>query len=489
MADISAAVKGWLDSISQEPSRFSNLFSGFSNNFEVIDPGSGKTLVTLPESDSAAIQKCIARARENFDSGVWRLAPPDNRERKLFKLAELVERDHEFLTELEALDTGKPLAEAEFDIQEVVTVLRYYAGWSNKVSGQTISTPANIAASTVRSPVGVCVAITPWNYPLPILMYKLAPALAFGNTFIAKPSELAPLSCLYFSQLCTEAGIPDGVIGVVLGGASVGAELTQDSGIDKIAFTGSTKTGQSIMQAAAKTTTRVSLELGGKSPQVVFESADLDAAAEGIALGIWTNAGQICVAGSRLIVQKNVASELISKLKDIASKYVLGHALNPKTLMGPLISEASRGRVEKTIDDARLAGGSVTQLGTVDADTGFFVLPTIVENLPSEHPIHQEEIFGPVISVLTFESEAEAIELANSTRYGLAAGIWTGISGQGHRVARAITSGSVWINTYGTFHPTLPFGGTKSSGFGRELGESAIEGYTDIKTIVEEISG
>lgn len=485
---IPAPVRNWLERVSSGDLGSPNVITDQELSFDDFDAGTGSKLAVLPISSASDVAIAVARARSVFEAGTWRFESPDNRELVLFKLAELVERDFQTLSIIEALDTGKPLEEAKFDIQEVATVLRYYAGWANKITGQTIATPAHMSAMTWRGPVGVCAAITPWNYPLPILMYKLAPALAFGNSFVAKPSELAPLSAIYFAQLCSEAGVPDGVVNIVLGTGETGAELVANPDLDKIAFTGSSRTGQSIMAAAAQNTTKVTLELGGKSPQVVFASADISKAVEGVARGIWTNAGQVCVAGSRLIVEAEIKDEFLFELSRFTDQYFVGHALDSRSTMGPIISKAQQAKIQAVLSNARSQGGNVIELGGKSDSQGYFQRPTLIDSLPHGHSVHQEEIFGPVLTVSSFTGESEAIELANATRYGLAAGIWTGKAGQAHRVARHITAGTVWVNTYGTFHPTLPFGGTKSSGFGRELGESAIDSYTELKTVVEDIS-
>jgi acyl-CoA reductase-like NAD-dependent aldehyde dehydrogenase len=486
---IPSDITNWLDKVSAGDFGSANVVASGQQSFEVFDPGTALRLATLPVSSQNSVEQAIFTARKSFESGSWRNASPDDRERVLLALAALVERDFDFLSNLEALDTGKPLAEARLDIHEVATVIRYYAGWANKVSGQTIASPRNLSAMTIRGPVGVCAAITPWNYPLPILMYKLAPTIAFGNSFVAKPSELAPLSAIYFVQLCTEAGVPDGVVNLLLGAGQTGSDLVSSQGLDKIAFTGSSQTGQAIMAAAAKNTTKVTLELGGKSPQLVFASCDLDKAVAGVAMGIWTNAGQVCVAGSRLIVEGSIKDEFLDRLKKAGEDYVVGHSLDPLSTMGPIISAAQLDKITASLDNATKDGAAVLSLGKSSDLPGHFLNPTIVEGLAPSHSMHQEEIFGPVITVSSFETESEAIALANSTRYGLAAGIWTGKAGQAQRVAREIDAGTVWVNTYGAFHPTLPFGGTKSSGFGRELGESAVDGYTELKTIVEDVSG
>ena len=487
-AIVPGPVRNWLESLAKGNLGSINVLAAEDETFDVLDPGSASLLTSLPISSDEVVATAVRNARRAFEAGHWRNESPDQRERVLLKLADLVERDFQFLSVVEALDTGKPLEEAKFDIQEVATVLRYYAGWANKVSGQTIATPFEISAMTIKGPVGVCAAITPWNYPLPILMYKLAPALAFGNSFVAKPSELAPLSAIYFAQLCEEAGVPDGVVNIVLGAGATGSSLASNPDLDKIAFTGSSRTGQAIMVAAAKNTTKVSLELGGKSPQVVFASSNLAKSVDGVARGIWTNAGQVCVAGSRLIIEKSIKAEFLRELESYTNTYFVGHSLDSRSTMGPIISKMQQEKIRGVLDGAIADGAELYEYGRVSDVSGFFQKPTVIDGLASSHSCHQEEIFGPVITVSSFESEAEAISLANSTRYGLAAGVWTGQAGQGHRVAKSITSGTVWINTYGTFHPTLPFGGTKSSGFGRELGESAVDAYTELKTVVEDIS-
>lgn len=479
-------ISRWLGGLA-EGYKTSNVLASSGNTFSVQDPGAAASLVQLEESSAVDVSKAISQARSTFNKGDWSKSSPDYRSKIMHRIADLVERDSEFLTTLEAIDTGKPRAEAAFDIDEVVMVLRYYAGWCDKVTGDTIPTEFHTLAMTLREPLGVCAAITPWNYPLPILMYKLAPAIAMGNSFVAKPSELAPLSAIYFATLCEEAGLPSGVVQLVIGAGSVGAELVHSPGLDKIAFTGSTRTGLSIMAAAAKTGTKVSMELGGKSPQVVFNSADIEKAVEGVARGIWTNAGQVCIAGSRLIVQREIKSEFLEALLSYANDLVLGHALEPRSTMGPIISHLQRDKIQVALEQAKNDGAEVQSAGSLSNPDGYFVKPTIVDGLASSHPINAEEIFGPVLSVSTFDEELEAIELANSSRYGLAAGVWSENAGQSLRVAKSIEAGTVWVNTFGIFHPTLPFGGKKASGFGRELGPAAIDAYTETKTIVQEL--
>lgn len=477
----------WLERAPHLQSQDVGVIGRDGGTFDVVDAGTGVPILTLGVASGQEVDAAVTRARASLEDGRWSEADADHREAVLLRLASLVERDFETLVTIEALDTGKPRAEAFYDIREVAMVLRYYAGWCTKVSGDTVAAPRRFAASTLRGPVGVCAAITPWNYPLPILMYKVAPALAFGNSFVAKPSELAPLSALYFAELCAEAGVPDGVLTILTGTGATGAALASHPGLDKMAFTGSTRTGRAVMRAAADNSTRVTLELGGKSPNIVFASADLEAAAAGVAAGIWTNAGQVCVAGSRLLVESSIADEFVTLLAERTRPIALGHALEPGSEMGPMISAAQLEKAEATIALALAEGATAVTGGTTLGRSGYFLEPTVLTGLPTDHRISQEEIFGPVLVVDTFDSEQEATAKGNATPYGLAAGVWTTRSGQGQRMARALSAGSVWINTYGVFHPTLPFGGTKSSGFGRELGRAAVDAYTETTTVVEDI--
>jgi acyl-CoA reductase-like NAD-dependent aldehyde dehydrogenase len=485
---IPAKLKNWLESAARGSFQSSDIRVSSGPVLDVLDPGTGLALTSLSTSTPADVSAAVAEARVAFEDGRWSDADADHRETVLSQLADLVRRDFDLLVTLEALDTGKPKVAAEMDVAEAEMVIRYYAGWCNKITGSTIAAPRNLSAATYRGPVGVCAAITPWNYPLPILTYKLAPALAFGNSLVVKPSELAPLSTIYLAELCREAGVPDRVLSVVIGSGSVGALLVEEPGLDKIAFTGSTATGQAIMKSAASNITRVSLELGGKSPQVVFASADLDSAVAGVADGIWTNSGQVCVAGSRLIIEESIREEFVSRLIEHTEKFVLGHSLDESSMMGPMISAGQLAKTTDAIEGAALAGAKVTSSGTVSSALGFFLKPTIIEGLSQSHSVNQKEVFGPVLTVDTFRSESEAIEKANGTEFGLAAGVWTGAAGQGQRLARKIRAGTVWVNTYGIFHPTLPFGGTKASGFGRELGESGVDAFTEVTSVIEDIA-
>ena len=451
----------------------------------LIDPGSGKRLGSIADSSVKDVHAAVSAARRAFDDGRWSDLDPAVRQRLLLKLADLVERDTDQLARIETLDTGKPLAESRLDVEEASAVLRYFAGWSDKASGTVIPAPKQYFATTERVPLGVCGAITPWNYPLPILTYKVAPALAFGNTVVAKPSELASASSVALASLALEAGIPPGVFNVVTGGREAGAALAADRRLDKLAFTGSTVTGRAVLRAAAENIIPATVELGGKSTQLVFGDADLELAANGIAEGIWTHAGQICVAGSRVLVAEGVGRRLMDLLLDRASALVMGHGLDAPTTFGPLISEAQRSKVEQVILESEHTGAAVVQSHHELPTAGYFVRPTVISNVTDDHPAVREEIFGPVLVVQTFQTEAEAIERANAGSYGLAAGVWTSDANCLRRTAQSLQAGTVWANGYGVFHPTFPFGGMKASGFGRELGEQAVEHYTQTRTTVQ----
>lgn len=469
-------VENFIDGATRPPSTGQYL--------NIIDPGTGEPFGLLAESGREDAAAAVQAARTAFSDGRWSELDPEDRERILLRLADFIERDAETLTEIEARDTGKPLAEASLDIAEAAAVVRYFAGWCTKAAGTVVPAPREYFATTTREPLGVCVAITPWNYPLPILTYKVAPALAFGNAVVAKPSELASVSSVYLAGLAYEAGVPAGIFNVVAGGRAAGEALTASTDIDKIAFTGSTATGKAVLRAAAETLTPATVELGGKSAQLVFDDADLTAAVEGVMAGIWTNAGQVCIAGSRVLIQENIKDDFIAALQERTSKLALGHSLSGGTDIGPVISDAQLHKVNAFIHSAKEAGATVITSDLDIPGRGYFIAPTIIADIPTGHPIAGEEVFGPVLAVDTFTDEQDAITKANSTQYGLAAGIWSRDVSRIHRLTRQLEAGTVWANTYGVFHPTLPFGGMKASGFGRELGPQAVEHYTQSKTSV-----
>jgi acyl-CoA reductase-like NAD-dependent aldehyde dehydrogenase len=452
-----------------------------------MNPATGEVLAEAPLATERDVDSAVEAARRAL--AVWRTYPPTQRARLLWKLADLLEEHADELATIEVLDNGKPLGEAQaVDIALTIEIFRYYAGWPTKMAGsvQPNSIPGMLSMVR-REPVGVVAAITPWNFPLLEVAYKLGPALAAGCTVVVKPSELAPLSTLRLMDLIHEAGFPAGTVNVVVGGPEVGVALVEHPGVDKIAFTGQTATGRSILHSSADALKRVTLELGGKSPNIVFADADLDAAAGGAFGGIFFNQGQACVAGSRLLVEEPVADSLIERLVDKAKSLRLGHGLDPETQMGPLISAQHRQRVLGYVEAATGEGAHVVTGGSPAVveglGGGYFVEPTVISGVGNGMRIAQEEIFGPVLSVIPWKDVDELAGLANDVQYGLAAGIWTRDTSKALRLAEQLEVGTVWINTYGMFDVAVPFGGRKQSGFGRELGEEALEPYLQSKSI------
>jgi phenylacetaldehyde dehydrogenase len=452
-----------------------------------VNPATGRTLAEAPLASERDVDAAVTAADKAFEG--WRSTPPTRRARLLWTLADLLEANKDEFATIEVLDNGKPMWEAEaVDIALTIELLRYYAGWTTKIDGKVLpnSIPGMFTVAK-REPVGVVAAITPWNFPLLEVGYKLGPALAAGCTIVVKPSELAPLSTLRLMELVNEAGFPPGVVNVVIGGPDVGAALVRHPGVRKVAFTGQTATGKEIMRTAVDGLKRVTLELGGKSPNIVFADADLEAATSGAFGGIFFNQGQACVAGSRLFVEAPVADELVSRVAERAGKIRLGSGLDPQTEMGPLITAAHRARVKGYVDAARDEGVDVVAGGdeaSVEGfEGGFFLEPTVLNGVRNEMKVAQEEIFGPVLSVIPWKDEDELVALANGVDYGLAAGIWTSDVSAAMRVADRLDAGTVWINTYGMFDVAVPFGGRKHSGFGKELGEEALEPYLHSKSI------
>ncbi len=460
-----------------------------AKTFDTVNPATGEPLTQVTEASAADVDRAVAAARRAFDdnAGAWRKMSASERGRLIWKLADLIEQHIDELAELETLDNGKPIFESRnVDMPMVIDVLRYYAGWATKIHGETVNTFDSAFTYTLREPVGVVGLIIPWNFPLLLASWKLGPALACGNTIVMKPAEQTPLTTLRLGELALEAGIPAGVLNIVTGGPESGKAIVKHLGIDKIAFTGSTSVGKEIMRGAADTLKRVTLELGGKSPNIVFADADIDNAVKGAINGIFYGKGEVCNAGSRLFVESKVRDEFLEKLVGRAKKMVPGDPLDPKTRMGAIISQEQMQTVLGYIEAGKkegaklMAGGNRT---SVDGGKGFFIEPTVFGDVTNEMKIAQEEIFGPVLATLKFDDVDEVVELANRNQYGLAAAVWTRDVKKAHQLSRQLRAGTVWINTYGLMDAALPFGGYKSSGFGRELGQAALEHYTEVKTV------
>lgn len=458
--------------------------------FPTINPATGEELAQVALAGPEDVARAVHAARAAFEMGLWGQMSGEMRANLLWKLADLIDQHADELAELETLDNGKPIrVSRRGDLPYASKHFRYYAGWASKIEGTTIpiSIP-NQFVYTLREPVGVVGLIIPWNFPLLMAAWKLAPALAAGNTAILKPAEETPLTALRLGELILEAGFPEGVVNILTGpGVPTGAAMTANMGIDKVAFTGSTEVGRKVMQAAAQSNLKkVSLELGGKSPNIIFADADISRAIKGATWAIFSTAGQECVAGSRLFIERPVYEQILEELSKEASRIRIGNGFTPKVHIGPIISETQLNRVMGYIENGQnadtqlISGGQ--RLGGELAN-GYFVTPTIFAHQNDEIPLVQEEIFGPVVAATAFDSFDELVQRANSSRYGLAAGIWTQNLSKAHRLAQALKAGTVWVNGYGMFEPAAPFGGYKESGFGREMGKDAIDLYTQVKTV------
>ncbi|WP_315111063.1 aldehyde dehydrogenase family protein [Clostridium intestinale] len=456
---------------------------------EIINPATGKVIATVAEGTSEDVKKAVAAAKRAFYEDGWMETTAIERASYLYKIADKLESMEKEFSEIDTLDNGKPLRETVADVQDGVACLRYYAGLVNKPSGQIYEVPdPNMQSMVVREPIGVCGQIIPWNYPLLMALWKIAPALAAGNTIVFKPSEVTPLSAIKLFEVIESVGIPKGVANLVMGaGAIVGHEIAANMDIDKVAFTGGTKTGRSIMQAATGNIKNISLELGGKSPNIVFADADFETAVDYALFGIFCNQGQVCSAGSRLILEDKIYNKFIARLVERAKKIKVGLGFDPETEMGPLVSKIQMDKVLNYIEIGKKEGAKLVcggnKINTEELKDGFFVEPTIFIDTTPDMTIVKEEIFGPVLVVQKFTGEEEAIKLANDTVYGLAGAVFTQDGAKAMRVIKKLRAGITWVNSY---HPTFneaPWGGYKQSGIGRELGTFGLEEYTEVKQI------
>ncbi|MBO1004422.1 aldehyde dehydrogenase family protein [Pseudogracilibacillus auburnensis] len=452
--------------------------------FDTLNPATGDVLAKVSEADGADIDQAVKAAKVAFEDGPWSRMSAAEKANLMFKLADLIEKNAEELAQIETLDNGKPINEARLiDIPNCIEQTRYFAGWVTKNMGQTIPVNSSFFNYTRHEPVGVVGAIVPWNFPLMIALWKITPALATGCTVVLKPAEQTPLSVLYLAKLIEEAGFPEGVINIVPGnGETAGNALVNHVDVNKIAFTGSTEVGRLIMKNAADTMKRVSLELGGKSPNIVFPDADMSKAIPGVFTGIMANQGEICSAGSRIYIHKDDYDHVVADLASFAKKVKLGTGLSEKTEMGPLVSKEQQDRVVSYINIGKEEGAELLSGGN-STDKGYFVEPTIFADVNDSMRVCQEEIFGPVVVALPYNDVDEVIRRANNSPYGLAAGVWTENLKNAHNVANRLKAGSVWINCYSMVNPATPFGGYKQSGFGRDMGSYALDNYTEVKNV------
>ncbi|MEV7009334.1 aldehyde dehydrogenase family protein [Streptosporangium sp. NPDC051022] len=457
--------------------------------FDVLNPATEQIIAKVASAAAADVARAVQAARAQFDGGAWSRLSGAERGRLLNRLADLIERDADELARLESLDVGKPLGEARMvDLNSAIGTFRYFAGWADKIEGRAVPTPGfrgrPTHAYTIREPLGVVGVITPWNAPIMIAAWKLAPALAAGCTLVLKPAEDAPLSTLHLGALIQEAGFPPGVVNLVPGlGTEAGAALTAHPDVDKITFTGSPEVGRQVQRTAADTFKRVTLELGGKSPQIILADATVEDAVRGAARGLFANQGEVCAAGTRILVHRSLHDEVVTGLAEAARAVKLGDPFDPATTMGALISARHRERVLGYVEAGRREGATLAAGGGRPDGPGFFVQPTVFTGASPDMTIAQEEIFGPVGTVLAFDDVDEAVRIANGTRYGLAATVWTRDVTLAHDLARRIRAGSVWVNCWGVIDPRLPWGGVKHSGIGRDLGASALDAYTEDKAV------
>ncbi|MBD2135650.1 aldehyde dehydrogenase family protein [Sphaerospermopsis sp. FACHB-1094] len=461
----------WVESVSKK-------------KFATINPATGEVICEVAEADAADVDKAVQAARKAFN-GEWRQISATARGNLLYRLADLIEENLDELARLETLDNGKPINDSVGDIESVIACYRYYAGWADKVQGKTIPINGPYFCYTRHEPVGVVGQIIPWNFPLLMQAWKLAPALATGNTVVMKTAEQTPLSALRVGELIVEAGFPAGVVNILSGyGPTAGAAIAYHHDIDKVAFTGSTEVGHLIMEAAAKSNLkRVTLELGGKSPNIVFADANIDAAIQAAHEAIFFNQGQCCSAGSRLFVEAKIYDEFVNRSVEIARQRTVGDPFDPNTQQGPQVDQEQFNRVMSYIESGQREGAQMLYGGDRVGDRGYFITPTVFADVRDEMKIAQEEIFGPVMSIIKFQDVEEVIQRANNTMYGLAAAVWTQDITKAHAIANNVRAGTVWVNCYDVFDAAAPFGGFKQSGMGRELGEYGLQQYTEIKTV------
>jgi aldehyde dehydrogenase (NAD+) len=463
------------------------ISSESGKTFATVNPSTGEDICDVAEADAADVDKAVKAARAAFERGSWRKMPSSARARLLHRLADLIEAHADELASLESLDNGKPVAVAKaVDVAATVACYRYFAGWADKIQGKTIPIDGDYFCYTRHEPVGVVGQIIPWNFPMLMQAWKLAPALATGNTVVMKPAEQTPLTALRIGELIVEAGFPAGVVNLLPGfGPTAGAAIARHMDVDKVAFTGSTEVGHLIMEAAAKSNLkRVTLELGGKSPNIVFADTNMDEAVEGAHFGLFFNHGQCCCAGSRVFVEEKIYDEFVEKSGVRARNRTVGDPFDPRTEQGPQVDQAQFDKVMGYIDSGRSEGAHLVCGGERVGDRGYFIQPTVFSDVQDDMKIAKEEIFGPVMSIIPFKSLDEVIARANRTDYGLAAAVWTRDIGKAHAIANGVRAGTVWVNCYNILDTRAPFGGFKQSGIGRELGEYGLQQYTEVKTVI-----
>ena len=495
ISHLGAAAQSFLDRAGKMLINGEWVSAASGETFDAIDPATESVICTLAAGDKEDIDRAVKAARKAFEDSAWSRMRPVERERLLLKLADLIEANAEELAQLESLDNGKLVFFARIvDVAGTVDYFRYMAGWATKIEGKTLDVSIGMPgeeyqAYTLRQPIGVVGQITPWNFPLAMAAWKLAPALATGCTSVLKPAEQTSLTSLRLGELILEAGFPAGVVNIVTGmGETAGAALTQHPDVDKIAFTGSTSVGKLIGKTAMDTVKRFSLELGGKSPMIVAGDADVALAAAGAANAIFFNSGQVCTAGSRLYVEHKIYDKVVAGLADIAKGTKLGPGHAPDSQMGPVVSQEQMDRVLGYIAKGKSEGGEVVAGGMRQGNQGYFVQPTVFAGVDPKSTIVREEIFGPVVVATPYKSVDDIAAVANDTTYGLAASIWTNDLSLAHRLTRRLKAGTVWVNTHNVVDPNLPFGGFKQSGIGRENGAAAIDLYTEVKTVVMKVA-